>query len=69
MNRFLIISVGKPREGADGVGGDKRLAAIGFPVELVESKSEDGGPACIAACPDVATAARIKNALELIDRL
>lgn len=61
--RYAITVIGKD-------AGDKRLMQLGFRVELIDRQGDtnDGGPTCIAACPDVATAERIKRALLLTEK-
>lgn len=70
--RLIIIGIGEEKQpGTDGIGGDKRLKKLGFNAELIDLQGdpEDGGPVTLCACPDVETADRIRNALELIGKL
>lgn len=70
--RLKIVSVGQTLQpGADCIGGDTRLGKLGYKAELIDMRGdpEDGGPIALCICPDIATAARIRNALELVARL
>lgn len=62
---YLIVAIGEQRvEGADAIGGDKRLPKFGYHFEVMEvNGADDGGPALLAVCPDIYTAQRIKAAL------
>lgn len=62
--RFQIIKLGDKHQ-------EKPLVKLGYTTKLIDMTGDpgDGGPVSLCVCANVAAAERIRNALELAEKL